>query len=239
MDVQRLALLAAALEPADERLGDVRVGLDREQQRDVDVDALVDHLLDRGHPGVGARNLDEHVGTVEALPEHARLLDRDLGVVRGVGLDLERHVSVDPVRLLPHRAQDIGGHLHVAHGHLAVHLLHAVAGASQLLELVVVVLGAEDGLLEDRRIRRDSAQAVLLDQALELASLDQAPADLVQPDAGAGGGQGRQPLVDLGRNAHRLAPLTRYRSLALPTARRCMSSLPSSTACRAVMPKCS
>ena len=51
VDVDAEALGAAALEAADERLDHALVGGDREQQRDVDVAALVDHLLDRrGRP---------------------------------------------------------------------------------------------------------------------------------------------------------------------------------------------
>src|SRR5207244_12528883 len=65
-----------------ERLGDLRVRLDREEQRDVDVHALVDRLLDRRHALVRPRDLDHRVGPVEELPIHPRLLEGPLGVAR-------------------------------------------------------------------------------------------------------------------------------------------------------------
>ena len=82
LHVDALALGEAALEAADERLGDALVRGDREQQRDVDVEPLVDHLLDRGDALVGARDLDHQVGAVDAVPVLARLLDRASGCRR-------------------------------------------------------------------------------------------------------------------------------------------------------------
>ena len=76
--------------------------------------------------------------------------------------------------------------------------------SAQLGDLLVVVGRAEDRLLEDRRVRGDAAQRVLAHQALELAGLDQAAPDLVEPDAGAGRGQGGEPLVDSCADAHLL-----------------------------------
>ncbi len=51
---------------------------------------------------------------------------------------------------------------------------------------LVVVVGAQDRLLEDRRVGGDAAQRVLVAQARELAARDQAAADLVKPRGGAG-----------------------------------------------------
>ena len=183
-----------------------RVRLDAEQQRHVHVDPAGDRLLDRRHALVGAGDLDHQVGAVDALPEVARLRERGVGVVREAGLDLERHEAVGAAGLVPDRAQDVAGELDVGDRDLLVDLLRVEALAGQLADLLVVVVRAEDRLLEDRRVRGHAAQRVLAHQPLELAAGDQAAPDLVEPDARAGRGQRREPLVDLRSDAHAVAP---------------------------------
>jgi hypothetical protein len=51
----------------------------------------------------------------------------------------------------------------------------------QLFELVLVVGGAGDGLLEDRRIGRHAAQSVLVEEPSQLATGDEASPDVVEP----------------------------------------------------------
>ena len=92
--VERLALGVAALHRAEERLHHALVVGDREQQRDVDVHALVQRLLDRRDPLVGGGDLDHQVRAVDEVPVHAGLLERALGVVREARRDLERDVAV-------------------------------------------------------------------------------------------------------------------------------------------------
>ena len=203
VDVERLARLLAALHPTDVGLGDRAVGLDREQQRYVDVDAGGDRLLDRGHALLGARDLDHQVRPVDARPVVARLGERALGVVRERRLDLERDEAVRVVHLVPDGAQHVAGELHVEDRELVVDLARAQALLRELGHLLVVVGGAEDRLLEDRRVRGHAAQRVLAHEPLELAPGDHAAPDLVEPDAGAGRGQRREPLVDACSDAHR------------------------------------
>jgi hypothetical protein len=150
-----------------------------------------------GHAGVGARDLDHQVRAVDALPVHARGLERRVGVVREVGLDLERHVAVEVLGLVVDAAEDVAGRLHVAHDHRAVGLAAVGAGLGELGQLVVVVVGAEDRLLEDRRIGGRAAQRLLLDHPLELAALDERSAQQVQPRAAPRGGQGGEVRVDV------------------------------------------
>ena len=210
MHVERLARLTAPLETADVRLRDLLVGAHGEEQRDVDVDALEDRLLDRGDSGRGAGNLDEDVRAAEALPVVARLAKRLLGVARSLGTDLERHEAVAS-QLVVDRAQDVRPQLHVRHGDLVVDRPRIEAPLGQLADLAVVVRAAEDRLLEDRWIRRDPAQAVLDDQALE---------DLVEPDARPCLRQRRKPLVDPNRDAHRSALLSVFLVVSRPPVRR-------------------
>ena len=202
--VERLALLVPALHRVHERLHHPLVGGDREEQRDVDVQPLVERLLDRRDARVGGRDLDHHVGAIDQAPVLARLLERALGVVGEPRRDLERHVAVLGARLVVDRTQHVARELHVLDRHPAVDLACAEPLAGERLELGVVVRRAEDRLLEDRRIRRHAAQRVLLDHAPELARVDRAAPDLVEPHARPGRGQRGEALVDL-LHAHGLA----------------------------------
>jgi hypothetical protein len=135
--VERETLGVAALEPADEGLGDQRVLLDREQQRDVDVDPLVDRLLDRRHAGIGPGDLDHHVRAVESPPVVARLGQRTLGVVSEVGRDLEGDKAV--AFLVVDRAQNVGGIGDIGHRDPLVERDRVESLASQLAQRLVVV----------------------------------------------------------------------------------------------------
>ena len=72
--------------PTNERIDvgvrDGIVRVDREQQRDVDVDPLVQRLLDRRYALGCAGDLDHHVRAVEPPPVVADLDERAVGVVR-------------------------------------------------------------------------------------------------------------------------------------------------------------
>ena len=100
-----------------------------------------------------------------------------------------------PSRLVPDRPQHVAGQLDVEDRDLLEHLARRHALLGQLGDLLVVVLRAEDRLLEDRRVRGHAAQRELAHEPLELAGRDQAAADLVQPHARARGGQRREPFV--------------------------------------------
>jgi hypothetical protein len=162
--------LASAALPADVGLRDRLVGLDREQQRHVDVDALVDRRFDRADALRRAGDLDHHVGAIDRLPVAAGHGERAVGVARQVGHDLERDEAVATVGGLVDRRQHVGRRLDVGDRQRVVDLLGAVSGAGQLLDRVVVITRAEDRLLEDRGVGGDAAQALLLDHALQLAT---------------------------------------------------------------------
>jgi hypothetical protein len=91
---------------------------EREDQRHVDRVAARRHLLDRGHAGVGGRNLDQQVRARDRLVEVRRLRDRGLRVGGEVGFDLDRDVAVAAFRLLPDRSEEIAGIANVAHRQL-------------------------------------------------------------------------------------------------------------------------
>ena len=193
--VERQAVGVPALHRADVRAHHVLVGGDAEQQRDVDVHPLVQRRLDRRDARRRRRDLDHQVGPVDEPPVEPRLLDRPLRVVRQPRRDLERDVAVVAAGVVVDAAQHVGGELDVADREAAVDLARGQALVGRLGHVLVVVGRAEDRLLEDRRVRRDAAQRVLLDHPGELAALDHAAPDLVEPDARAGGRQRREALV--------------------------------------------
>jgi hypothetical protein len=84
-------------------------------------------------------------------------------------LDLEGDEAVCAAELVPDRAQDVAGHLNVLDGEVEVDLVRALAFLRQLLDVLVVVVGAEDGLLEDRGVGGHAAEGALLHQPLQLA----------------------------------------------------------------------
>ena len=106
-DGQHLGRVAAGsdepFETAEVGLGDGRVALEREDQGDVDRDALGDAILDRAETGLGGRDLDVEVRAVDLLVEPDRLLERALALVGERRVDLERDPAVDSGRSLPDR----------------------------------------------------------------------------------------------------------------------------------------
>jgi len=61
-------------------LGNLDIGLLREQQRDVDADALADQMLDRGQAFRRRRHLDHQVFAMDVLPKPLGLADGALGI---------------------------------------------------------------------------------------------------------------------------------------------------------------
>ena len=90
---------AYCLEAVDVRVHHLLVAVEAEDQRDVDVAALGDHLADRGDAGGGAGDLDHQVRAGDLLVQRAR---RGLGagaVVGQAGIDLDAHEAVAAVAL--------------------------------------------------------------------------------------------------------------------------------------------
>ncbi len=176
------ALARERLQPREVGLGHRLVGLEGEQQRDVDIDPVADERLDGRNPGRRGRHLDHHVDAVHRLPQTTGLVERGLGVVGEVGRDLQADVAVAAAAAVVDRAQDVGDVLDVVDGQDLVGALGVeIAPARQLLELDLVVGRAGDRLLEDGGVGRDTAQAVLVQEPPQLATRDEAPPDVVEP----------------------------------------------------------
>ena len=83
------------LQTADVGVDHPAVALQGEDQGHVDADPLGDRRGDRRQAGLGGRDLDQHVGPVDDLPQIGRLGDGGLGVHGQTRLDLDRHPAVD------------------------------------------------------------------------------------------------------------------------------------------------
>ena len=174
------------LQPADVRLDDGRVALEREDQGHVDRLALRDAVLDRGEARHGRGDLHEQVRLVDLAVQPDRLLEGRLAVVGQRRVDLERDVAVDAFRPVPDRLQQVAGAPDVLHRELEEDLGRVVLGLQQLAELLVVPVPGRERLLEDRRVRGDADDGVLLQQPGELAGLEHLARDRVDPRADAG-----------------------------------------------------
>ena len=109
-----------------------------------------------------------------------------------VNVSLENGEEVD--------ALDLAGVLRLAHG---IDSPRAIRLRDWMIQSVVERL-EEAGPVEDRRVRRRAAQRLLVDHALQLATLDERSSDQVQPGADAGLDEGGQTGVHVdGGAAHR------------------------------------
>ena len=214
-DVRRVApRLDQPLEPADERLGDGRVALEREDERDVDRATRGDRVLDRAEAGLGCGDLHVHVLPSDELVQELRLLERVLPLVGEIRIDLDRDEPVDAVGALPHRQQQIAGALDVLDREREEDLLRVVGALELGSKLLVVPVSGRESLLEDRRVRSDADNGVLLDQPLELAGLEHLAREGVDPDADSALRKLVQPAA---RHASTLAVRTTDRRMARVT----------------------
>ncbi len=198
------------LEGLDVGVGDGGVGLDAEQEGDVDVHPGEQQFLDRRQPFGRPGDLDHRVRAAEQAPELLAFGERPLGVVGQVGGDFEADVAVVAVGLVVDRLEGVERGLDVGDGERLVDRVDPVPFADHHLDVVVVFLALADRLLEDARVGGHPAEAVLLDQAGQLAGVEHLAADVVEPDAGpaglqggerrgrGGGGHGRKILEKMG-----------------------------------------
>ena len=180
---QVAALLGVALEPAEVRLDDLGVPGDREDQRDVDGDALGEALLDGGDARQRGRDLHEHVRARGLAVQPVDLFDRGGGLVGAVGRDLHRHEPVGAVQRVVRGTEHVRGVADVVEDEGPVRRVDGGTALGQLGELLVVALAGGHRLLEDRRVGRDTADAVVLDETLQPASGDQLAGEVVVPRA--------------------------------------------------------
>ena len=196
------ATLHQPLEAAEVRLHHFLVPFEREDQRDVDVLAEGDHLLDRPEAGLGRRNLHVEVGLVDPVVQALGLRDRAVAVVGERRVDLPRHVTVETLSLVPDLPQQVARIRDVVRGELQEDLLRIfLARLEDLSELFVVGVAFSNRLLEDRRIGSDADDRVLFHHPRELSALQQLTREVVDPDALAERRQLVQVRVRHGRHS--------------------------------------
>ena len=155
----------------------------REQQRDIDVDAAGDQIMDRRHAFGRARHLDHQVLAADLAPQPLGFVDGALGVLGEIRRDFDADIAVGAMGGVEGRAQHVGGLLDVLDRQMlekladgpVLHLQHAGDGR-------VVFVGMADGLLEDRRVRRHPAQAVVIGELLQAALGDEPAGQEIEPD---------------------------------------------------------
>ena len=113
----------------------------------------------------------------------AYLLDRAGGVVREERRDLDRDPAVDAVGALVGGREEVRGAAEVGESELEESLLGLRPAGSELRDLLVVGAALGDRLVEDRRVRREARDRVLVDVALERPLVEQLAGDVVEPEA--------------------------------------------------------
>ena len=188
-------MLGGLLEPGQVGVHDAAVAVEREDQRDVDADALGDRRGDRRQSFLGGRDLDEQVRAVDPAPQLLRQLDRAVGVAGGARIDLDGHASVLAVGGVVHAAQDVAGALHVGGGELEDGVVDARARLLELGDLIGVLLTVGQGAGEDRGVRGDADDPGRLDQLGQSTGDDALAGEIVQPDGHSGVAEGLQTVV--------------------------------------------
>ena len=204
----------APLQPANVGFGDLKIIVDAEDQRDVDVDARRNRFLNRRDARFGRRDFDHDVGAVDRLEQAQRLVDGRFGVVGDQRRDFQADEAVAPAGAVVDRAEQVGGVLDVVNRQ---RLENRVGfEVEQVLNRRVVIVRAANGFLENRRVGSDAHHAVFVDHALKLAVFEDLTANEVKPDT-------LSVLLDVYRGiaCHEFAPLKCFLYISIvPNSRR-------------------
>ena len=110
-----LILGGAGFQSGDEHFGYLLVSRLREEQGDVDVDALFKKLPDCRDAFFGARHFDHDIGTIHHLPQTPRFIEGFLHFESQRRGYFQADVPVAMAAFVVDRAENIGGILDVAH----------------------------------------------------------------------------------------------------------------------------
>ena len=136
-----------------------------------------------GTPFGRRRNLDHHVRPIDALEQLRGLGDGRVSIVSDGRRALQADVAVEAVGQVVHRAQDVRGALDIFDGQRPVDVLGRFALLRQRARGRLVLGLVAHRLFKDRRIRGDAGDALVPGQPAQLARLEHAPGDDVDPDA--------------------------------------------------------
>ena len=170
------------LKPGDIGFDHLLVDAHGEEQGDVDVQPATDQLADGRNAGRGRRHLHHQIGTRHRRPQPQRLGHGGFGIVGQIGRAFQADIAVPALRLFVDRTQHVGGGTDIGDRQMLVDRGDAVVGLRlKLFHRIRVFVALADRLLEDRGVRGDALQPVALDQRAQLAALDQAALQIVEP----------------------------------------------------------
>ncbi len=171
------------LKPRQIGFDDVFIDLLREQQRDVDVDAVAEELVNCRKARFCRRDLDHQVFAPNRAPEPPCLGDRRFGIHCQVGRDFQADISVLALRSIVDGAQRVRRMADVLDREVLIERHDTVVALIfDGLQRRIVIRAASDRLFEDRRVGRDACQPILLDKRFETAFGDEASREEVEPD---------------------------------------------------------
>src|SRR2546423_12747458 len=158
------------------------MGLDREEERDVDVDSFSDQSSNRDGAFRCSWHLDHEVGAIDRLPKSSRLFDRSIGRVRNSRRYFDRDEPVAAARRAVYGGKMVAG---VADIGCLQQFEKLPAGQTFFFRigyLLVVGVARRQRLLKDRRVGSHAGERVLADAAVELAIVEHSAVDAVEPD---------------------------------------------------------
>lgn len=169
------------------------VAVQAEDQGHVHADALADRLRDGRQAGLGGRDLDQDVLAIDQVVEFPGLGHRFLGLHRQARLDLDRDPAVVPLGGGEDFGEQIAGVADVGGAKLLDRL--ADLDVAQVLQLLGVVGSVGQGGGEDGGVGRHTNHGVLGDEGGQVARLDAAARQVIQPNGHSRVGQSLQTLV--------------------------------------------
>ena len=115
-----------------------------------------------------------------------------IGVVGKARIDLDGDPAVEAAGDVVHRAQHVARVANVGGREFEHRLVERRAVSAQLGDLIGVGLSVGQSAGEDRRVRGDADDGVVLDHVGEIAAFDPLAGEVVQPDGDACFGEGGQ-----------------------------------------------
>ncbi len=171
-----------AFEAGEVGVHDLLVAVETEDQGDVDVAPLGDHLLDCGKGFNGSRDLDHQVRPIDPLMKGPRRCFGSGSIVGEAGVHLDADIAVEAPAVVEQWGEHVEGTVDVGEYQCPVVIGDRTTVAHQLAELIVVVGGALDRLLEDGGIAGETTDPVA-DLLLELTAGEIAALQVVEPRA--------------------------------------------------------
>ena len=159
----------ATLKPFDIGIDGLIVSFKGKQQRDVDVDALINALFNRRYAFGSAGDFDHHVFAVNLFPQTLSFFDGRLCVVGQQGRAFQTDIAVQFIGAFINRREDVCGCLNILYGQSFVNFKSRLFLFRQLLHLLKVIIRTADGFFKNRRIGCHATQRVFINQALQFA----------------------------------------------------------------------